>query len=802
MVRRIEKAAVIGSGIMGGGIAALLAGAGVETLLMDIVPFDLTDEEKNDPEARNRIVKGGMDGALKAKPPLFYTKKDAARISTGNLTDDFDKLGECDLIIEVVVEDLKIKQDLFARIEKVRKPTAIIATNTSGLPLSKISEKFSKDMKEHFLGTHFFNPVRYMKLLELIPGAETSQEVLDFVADFGEKRLGKGIVWAKDTPNFIGNRIGVQLICQAFKLVDEMNIPINEVDQMFGPSFGMPNTAVFALADLVGLDTIGHLADNSYELLTEDEQRDVYQLPGFVKEMLDKKMFGNKTKIGFYQSEKTPEGKRIKKVINPSDLSHAEYDKKAKPGNAAKVDKAAPLADKQKTILFSGEQGSDFAWKLIASALSYAGHRIPEIADNIVEIDNAMKWGYAWESGPFEIWDNVGVKDSLAKIEEAGFKVPESVKKMVDGGNETFYKLENGKKYYFDLVAQKYVEINYNPSMIFLANLRADNKVVKSNDSVSLIDLGDGVFDVEFHTKMNALNGDIIGFLQTALDYTQDNGVGLVVGNQAGGMPGAFSAGADLGFMLEMAKKKDWTGIDNFIKTAHSGLMALRYANFPVIAAPFGMTLGGGCEVCLASDKIVAHADLYIGLVEVGAGLLPGGGGNLNLWRKFINSVPGPVTVSNVADYFIPVFQSIAMATVTASAADAQRKGFLNGSDRIVMNKDYLIGEAKKEVLRMVEDGYAAPMKEDIMVMGEAAWGMINAEMLNMKSANYILEYDEVVAKKIAWVLAGGEVKQGTKISEEAFLANEREAFVDLWKNEKTQARAEHIYTTGKPLRN
>ncbi len=804
MVRRIEKAAVIGSGIMGGGIAALLASAGIPTLLLDIVPFDLKDEEKNDPKARNRIVNAGFEATKKAKPALFMSKKDTDLVALGNLTDDFDKLKECDLIVEVVVENLKIKQDLFGRIEAIRKPNAIVSSNTSGLPLAKMAEGRSKEFKEHFLITHFFNPVRYMKLLELVPGPDTKKEVCDFIAEFGEKILGKGIVWAKDTPNFIGNRIGVQLICEAFKLLETENITVPEVDAMFGPAFGMPKTAVFALADLVGLDTIGHLAENSYELLAKDERRDVYQLPKFVKDMLAKKMFGNKTKDqgGFYKSEiDMATWKKIKKVLDPKTLEQKEFDKKNVPACVGKAKEAKTLADKQKAILFGDDNGSKFAWKLIASAAIYAANRVPEISDTIVGIDDAMRWGYAWEAGPFEMWDNIGLEASVKKMEAEGYKVPENIKKMLAGGNKTFYKIEKGKKFYFDFASNSYKEIVTSPNMIFLANIKADaSKVVESNPSCSLIDIGDGVFNLEFHSKMNAINKDMVDFMGKAADYVYHNGVGLVIGNQAPGIPGAFSAGGDLAFMLGLAKAGKFADIDGFIKEVHKGIMGIRYAPIPVVAAPYGMTLGGGCEVCLACDKIVAHAELYMGLVEIGAGLVPGGCGMINLWRKFIETIPGPAKLTDFGGFFVPAFMNVAQAKVSMSAVQARENGFLGPKDRIVFNKDYIIGEAKKEVLKMLDEGYVAPKKKKIPVMGAEAHGMIWAEMFNMKNGGYITPHMETIAKKIAICMSGGDVKCGTEVDEEYLMTLEREAFVDLWKTENTQKMAEHIMTTGKPL--
>ena len=795
MIRRIDKAAVIGSGIMGGGIAALLADAGVETLLLDIVPFNLTDEEKKDPKARNRIVQTGFDNLMKAKPALVMDKANTARIKLGNLEDDFNKLGECDLIIEVVVENLKIKQELFAKIDKVRKPTAIITTNTSGLPLQEISKGLSKEFKQHFMGTHFFNPVRYMHLLELIPGAETKKEILDFLADFGEKRLGKGIVWAKDTPNFIGNRIGVYSIVDILPTMKKHGISITEVDAIFGPAMGRPKTAVFKLSDMVGLDTIDHLADNSYELLPKDERRDAYKLPDWFKKVIANKWFGDKTKQGFYKKERSPEGKRVTLVINPDTLEYAPADKPTFPClDAAKAAKTP--AEKIKTVVWGDDKAAKFAWECTAAGSIYAANRIPEIADSIVDIDNAMVWGYNNELGPFGTWDAMGVEESVKRMEKEGMKVPENVKKMLASGAKTFYKTENGKDYYYDLVNGGYKEIKRSASAILLKNC----KTIKSNASCSLIDLGDGVLNIEFHTKMNAINGEIVEFIPVALEEVNKNGIGLVIGNQAGGMPGAFSAGGDLGYMGGLAKEGKFNLINDFIAKVHDGIQAVRYSNFPVVAAPYGMTLGGGCEVCLASDRILAHTETYMGLVEIGAGLVPGGLGMLNLWRKVLENVPEAVKITDLGGFFLPCFMAVAQAQVGMGAFELKKKGFLGPKDRIIFNRDLQIGEAKKEVIKMVEEGYAPPKHDPILVMGQEVHGMVWAEMLNMKSGGYITPHMEAIAKKIAFVMSGGDVIQGTKISEEQWLRQEREAFVDLWKTENTQKMAAHILATGKPL--
>ncbi|MBT8349733.1 MAG: enoyl-CoA hydratase/isomerase family protein, partial [Deltaproteobacteria bacterium] len=784
MNRKIRSAAVIGSGVMGGGIAALLAGAGVKTLLIDIVPFDLKDDEKSDPVARNRIAKTGLDTVLMSMPSLLMQKKDVDLISIGNLEDDFDKLADCDWIVEVVVENLKIKKDLFKRIEPVRKKGSIISSNTSGIPLKAMSEGLSSEFRQHFLGTHFFNPVRYMKLLEIIAGEETLPEIVEFMADYGERILGKGIVWAKDTPNFVGNRIGVQGIVKAMQLMLEDGLTIPEVDALFGPVMGRPKTAMFKTSDLVGLDTLGHVAKNTYDLVEGDEARESFIIPEFVDQMIEKNLLGKKTQSGFYKTDLTPEWKKIRKVINPATLEYAEY---SPPDFAclAEAKKAGTLAEKIRAILYGEDKGAKFAWKVVAHNLIYAANRIPEISDTIVDIDNAMKWGFNFEMGPFEAWDAIGINKSVEKMEKEGFKVPQLVIGMLESGCTSFYKSENGKTFFYDFKSNDYKELIVSKNIISLKALRGADKVVKTCASASLIDIGDGVFCCEFHTKMNALNGEIIDFIEDIQDYIDENGTGLVIGNQAGGMPGAFSAGADLAFVRELAEGKKYSEIEAFLEKGQSGIQRARYAPFPVVAAPYGMTLGGGCEVCLGADRIVAHAELYMGLVEIGVGLLPAGGGCLNLWRKFISTIPEAVTDVDLAKFFVPVFMAIAMAKVSMSAAEARANGFLGPQDRIVFNRDYLIGEAKKEVLKMVDEGYAPPVKRKIKVFGESALGMINAEIFNMVSAKFVSEHDAFLAKRIAYVISGGDVRANSEVDEDVILKLEREAFIDFIKEEK-----------------
>lgn len=802
MARKIRQAAVIGSGIMGGGIAALLAGAGVKVLLLDIVPFDLKNEEKNDPAARNRMVKAGLDAALASSPSLFFNKKDAGLITIGNLEDDIDKLADCDWIVEVVVERLDIKRSLFEKVAKIRKSGSIVTTNTSGIPLKDITDGFSDEFKQHFMGTHFFNPVRYMHLLELIPGADTLPNVLNFMAKFGEKNLGKGIVWAKDTPNFVGNRIGIQGISAAMKFMLEDGLTVPEVDAIFGTAMGRPKTAIFKTTDLVGLDIMMHVAKNSYDLCKGDEQRDIMQLPDFVEKMAEKNLLGNKTKAGFYKTDLTPEWKKVRKVLNLDTLEYEDLERPSFPClDAAK--KAGSLTEKINTVLRAGDKAGKFAWRVTANSFEYAANRIPEIADTVVEIDNAMKWGYNFEMGPFELWDAYGVADAVERMTIEGLEIPANVKKMLDAGNSSFYKLENGVRYFYDFASAGYRPVPVPESLVSIAAAKGNHKTVMENASASLVDIGDGVFCLEFHTKMNAINEQIVDFIGESLGYVDESGVGLVIGNEAGGMPGAFSAGADLGFISKLCHDKKYAEIDAFLKKAQDGIQASRYAPFPVVAAPYGMTLGGGCETCLGADRIVAHAELYMGLVEIGVGLLPAGCGTMNLWRKYVSALPGKtVKEVDLSKLFVQAFMKIGMAAVSMSAAQAVGNGFLGMADRIVLNRDTLVGEAKKEVLRMVDDGYAPPMKQPVKVIGDAGQGMVNAEIFNMRNGNFMSDHDAFLAKRIAYVMSGGDVNVGSEVSEDTILKLEREAFVDFCKEEKTIARIDHMLKTGKPLRN
>ncbi|MEJ2097329.1 MAG: 3-hydroxyacyl-CoA dehydrogenase family protein, partial [Deltaproteobacteria bacterium] len=598
-----------------------------------------------------------------------------------------------------------------------------------------------------------------------------------------------------------GNRIGTHGMVKAMQLMLEDGLSIPEVDALFGPAMGRPKTAMFKTGDLVGLDVLSHVAHNTYELVVNDEERDSFILPPFIDKMVANKLLGKKTQGGFYKTDLTPEWQKIRKVINPDTLEYETYEAPNFPC-LLEAQKAKSLAEKIRAIVYGSDKGAVFAWKATAANLIYSANRIPEISDTIVEIDNAMKWGFNMAMGPFETWDAIGLKDAVAKMQQDGFEVPEKIKQMLNSGHTSFYKFEKGRKLFYDFATQSYQPVETSENVLSLFNLKSAEKVVRSNDSASLIDLQDGVFCLEFHTKMNALNQEIISAIHQSLDHVAANGIGLVFGNQAGGMPGAFSAGADLKAVRAAVEAGRFSDIETMIKDLQYGLLKARYATFPVVAAPFGLALGGGCEVCLVSDRMVAHAELYMGLVEFGVGLLPAGGGCLALWRNYVESIPEAVTDADLTRFFIPAFMAVAMAKVSTSAADARSNGFLKPTDRIVFNRDHLIGEAKKEVLKMVDERYAPPVKRKIRVVGEAAQGMANTQIADMQRAKFISEYDAFALRRIAFVMSGGDVRVNSKIQEDAILTLEREAFIDLLKQEKTLARIDHTLKTGKPLRN
>lgn len=811
MSLEIKKVGVIGAGVMGATIAAHMASVGLPTVLLDIVPFKMPDElakkgVKEDSKAfRNFFAAKGLEGVKKSRPASFYTPDDAELVSIGNLDDDFDKLADCDWIVEVVVELLNIKKDLLSRIDKIRKPGAIVTTNTSGISVAAMSAHLSEDFQKHFFGTHYFNPPRYMKLFEIIPGPKTDQAVLDDMAKFAEEKLGKGVVWAKDTPNFIANRVGIFAGNYINKLIDEMDLTFEDVDALTGPVIGHPKMASYKLSDLVGLDTSVHVADNVYEGAPNDERREIFTAPAWIKKMLEMGLLGNKTKAGFYKKAKDANGKKVTLVL---DRKTMEYREPIKPQfeslDVAK--KAGGLTEKMKTLYYGTDKAAEFNFKSQSEILLYAANRIPEIADDVVNIDNAMKWGFNWKLGPFETWDALGVEESAAKMKQAGYKIPAWVEEMLAGGNKTFYKKEIGKLLYYDLASKSYQDVPVSPDIILLPSLKERNKVVASNSEATLIDLGDGVACLEFHSKMNALGDDMVSMIGQACDIVMEKFDGMVIANHGN----AFSAGANIFFVLVGAMEKKFDQIEQGVKTLQDTLMKMKYLPKPVVAAPHAMALGGGCEICLHSDKIVGAAETYAGLVEVGVGLLPAGGGTKellirNTHERIFTVGKGGLVSKEVwlLPFVARAFQNIAMAKVGTSFRDVQKAGIFRDSDVMVPNADYRIKKAKDMVLAMNLIGYEPPKPlNKIRVMGRDTLAVFKYGLYNMNKAGYATPYDVVVGTEVARVLTGGDVLADTFVSEQHLLDLERESFVRLCGNKQTQDRMEHMLKTGKPLRN
>jgi len=810
MEQRIKKAGVIGAGVMGATIAAHLANTRIETVLLDIVPPELTEEDKKrgfteeSPEFRNKFAKKGLENALKSKPASFYLPEYARRIKVGNLEDNLDWLKDVDWIIEVVVERLDIKQSVFEKIESILTPGTIISSNTSGISARAMCDGRSENFRKYFAITHFFNPPRYMKLLELVPGPDTLPEVMEVLADVCERVLGKGIVYAKDTPNFIANRIGIFSMFNVIRVMTEMGLSIEAVDKLTGPVIGNPKSASFRTGDLVGLDTMVHVAGNVYNGAPNDERRDVFQVPEFIKKMLENNMLGAKTGQGFYKKTKDSEGKKIILSLDYNSLEYKPQEKVSIPSlEAAK--NLPNTAEKIKSLYYAKDVGGQFTFKTMSDTLIYSANRIPEIADDIVNVDNAMKWGFARKYGPFEVWDIVGVRKSVEKMKEAGYQIPAWVEEMLSQGNDSFYKREAGKLLYYDMQSKDYKEVPVKPGIILLPSLKERNMVVASNPGASLIDLGDGVACLEFHTKMNAMGDDIVNMAIKAADIVSERFDGLVIANHADN----FSVGANLPLVLFTAQEEEWDDLEWMVKTFQDALMKLKYLDKPVVAAPAGMALGGGCEICLAADRVRYAAETYMGLVEVGVGLIPAGGGTKEMYLRnteyLFEVQKGGIYPRQIElmPFVARAFETIAMAKVSTSGPEAVKLGYLRPTDQMTVNRDYLIEDAKKTVLAMNMEGYVPPEpKEDIRVAGENTFAMIKLALWTMHTAGYITEHDVTVSEKVGYVLCGGNVQSDTKVSEQYLLDLEREAFLSLCGHPKTQARIQHMLNTGKPLRN
>jgi 3-hydroxyacyl-CoA dehydrogenase len=802
----IRHVAVIGSGVMGGGIAAHVANAGIPCTLLDIAPNKLTQEEEakgltlESPAVRNRIVQSGYKGILKAKPPALFSKNRAPLIRTGNLEDDLDLLKEVDLVVEVVVENLEIKRALFEKILPYVKDTAIISTNTSGIPLKDISAKFSPEVKKRFLGTHFFNPPRWLKVLEVITTQDTEPELARFVCEFGERVLGKGVVVCKDTPNFIANRVAA--FDQLFILDYAMNhgYSVEEVDAIAGPLMGRPKTAIFRLNDLVGLDTNYHVIQNLYPDLPHDEDREILRsekVMRVMKEMVTRGWLGRKTKEGFYKLLKGPGGKKSFEVLDLETIEYRPEEKPELPG-LKEAKSVQSLPERLRLLAQKDDKVGRLVWATIANILSYSAKRIPEISDELVSIDRAMKWGYGHDMGPFEIWDALGVPETIERMEKEGIKVAPWVREMLDANIASFYKEEGDKTVYYDVTSKGYKEVEVSPRVILLKSLKAQKRTINENPSASLIDLGYDVACLEFHSKMNALDGYIVEMINFAVTEVEKNFRGLVVGNQGGN----FSVGANIFNILMAAKEKQWDLIHQGVMEMHKALNNFRFCSRPVVAAPFGMALGGGAEVCMGADRVCAHGDLFMGLVEVGVGLIPGGGGCKELLRRVVSPVMAKFPSIDPMPFVQRAFEMIAQAKVTTSALEAQEWGFLSEQDRIAMNADHIIHDAKETVLYMDRMGYIPPVPGKVYAVGNKGIAAVQMLLQGMRKAGYITDHDVTVAGHLGHVMCGGALQTPGWVDEQYILDLEREAFVSLCGEPKTQDRIEHMLMTNKPLRN
>lgn len=798
-MREIRSAAVFGSGVMGSGIAAHLANIGIPTIMLDIVPRQLTKQEEKqgltleDRAVRNRIAAEGKKALLKQKPSPITSNKSLDLIEVGNMEDDMEKLADVDWIIEVVVENLEVKKKVFESVDKYRREGTIVSSNTSGISVEDMAAGCSEDFRKHFLGTHFFNPPRYLKLLEVIPTKDTDPVVLDFMKTFGENVLGKGVVEAKDTPNFIANRIGTYGLLVTAREMQKGGYSIGEVDSVTGPMIGRPKSATFRTLDVVGLDTFIHVANNVYDQVEGDE-KGVFEVPDFMLEMQKKGWLGAKSSQGFFLKKKGKDGSTIYE-LNPETLEYEDRKKlKTAATEMAKQEKGSRRKLKA-LVSAKGDRASDLVWSILKPVLIYSADLTGEIADDIVSIDQAMKWGFGWEIGPFETWDAIGVKKSVERMQAEGETVPDWVLEFLKVGNESFYKTENGNVFYYD--NGEYKQQHFNKKEINLKRLKDVNGVIKRNPGASLIDLGDGVALLEFHSKGNAIGLDTMQMFNFALEEVGKNYEGLVIGNQGKN----FTVGANLAMMLMEAQDDNFYELDMVVRMFQNMALHIKYSEKPVVAAPFNMTLGGGAEISLPAAAIQASAETYMGLVEFGVGLIPGGGGTKELYLKQLRNLPKGVDfdLTKVAN---DVFEKVAMAKVSTSAAEARENGFLHGNDSISANPDHLLHDAKEKVLALAKAGYKSPKREKIPVVGDAGYAAMLLGAKTLQFGGYASEHDVKIAEKLAYVLSGGRIKEGTLIDEQVMLDLEREAFLSLIGEPKTQQRMQHMLLKGKPLRN
>jgi 3-hydroxyacyl-CoA dehydrogenase len=795
MNRIIKKVAVLGSGVMGSRIACHFANIGVEVMLLDIVAMQLTEEERKIPAMRNKLVNDSLQMAIKQNPAPIYAQKVLKKITTGNFDDDLNKISDADWIIEVVVENLQIKQQLFEKVDAIRTAGTLITSNTSGIPIHQMIECRSDDFKKHFCGTHFFNPPRYLQLLEIIPTFETDSNVVNFLMDYGNRFLGKTTVLCKDTPAFIANRIGVFSIMAVLKVMDSLGLTIDEVDALTGPISGRPKSATFRTADVVGIDTLVKVAKNTYADCPNDESRDMFAVPTYIDKLIENKWLGDKTGNGFFKKVKNAEGKSEIHVLN---LKTFEYAPSVK-AKFATLETAKPIDDLKariKALHFGTDKAGEFYRNVTALVNKYISHRIPEIADELYKIDDAVKAGFGWELGPFETWDVLGVQKTTEMMETAGLSAAPWVKEMLNAGFKTFYITENGMRKFYDVASKSYQIIPGADAFIILDNYR-NAKPVFQNAGATLHDIGDGIVNLEFHTKMNVIGSEILEAMHKSIDIAEKNYRGLVIGNDAAN----FSAGANIAMMLMLAIEQEYDELDMAIRYFQNTIMRVRYSNIPVAVAPHGLTLGGGCEMTMHSDVAVAAAETYIGLVEVGAGLIPAGGGTKELaLRASDKFFKGDIEIPTLQEMSL----NIAMAKVATSAREAFDLGILRkGIDREVINGNRVIAEAKDAVLEMANNGYTPPQKRnDIKVLGRSALGSFYTGIASMRMGKYISTHDELIAKKVCYVICGGDLSAPTEVNEQYLLDLEREAFLSLLGEKKTLERMQFILKTGKPLRN
>lgn len=798
--RSVKKVAVLGSGVMGSRIACHFANIGVQVLLLDIVPKEPNEKEKakglttDDTVVRNRIVNDALQFAVKSKPAPLYDKSSASLIKTGNFDDNMSEIANYDWIIEVVVEKLEIKKIIFDQVEKYRKPGTLITSNTSGIPMHLMCEGRSDDFKANFCGTHFFNPPRYLRLLEIIPGPDTNPEIVDFLMHYGDLYLGKETVLCKDTPAFIANRIGVYAIMSAMHIIEDMELTVGEVDKLTGPLIGRPKSATFRTMDVVGLDTTVNVSNNLRAILKDDESIDTFKLPGIVKELHDRKWLGDKTGQGYFKKTKDENGKRL---ILELDLKTYEYVPRTK-AKFPSLEKAKGIEDakeRTKLLLNAEDKAGEFLRKSFFDTFRYCSMRIPEIADELYNIDKAVSAGFGWDFGPFETWDILGVKETVLKMEGLGHKPAQWVYDMIESGVDSFYQVEDGLKKYYDIASKSYKVIPGTESFIYLDTLRKSNKVW-GNSGTTLFDLGDGILGLEFHTKMNSIGAEVIEGINTAVTKAEEDFRGLVIGNEAP----QFSAGANLAMLFMFAGDQEWDEINLMIAQFQNTMMRARFSSVPVIAAPSGLALGGGCELSLHCDHIQAHAETYIGLVEFGVGLIPAGGGTKEMTLRASQSyAPGDPEINRLQDYFM----NIATAKVATSAAEGKGMGYLKASDEITLNRSRLLADAKTQAIKLSEAGYTKPVeRKDIKVLGKAGMATFEAGIAGMLYGHYASPHDAKIAKKLSYVMNGGDLSAPTMVSEQYLLDLEREAFLSLCGEQKTLERIQSILFKGKPLRN